>query len=63
MRKMSAVHMKMFVVLLGVMAAAMVLAPMTVHAEYPDKPISYIIPFNPGGESDVTARLQESHLE
>ena len=25
---------------------------------YPDKPIQYIIPFAPGGESDVTARLQ-----
>lgn len=32
-------------------------------AEFPDKPITYIIPFNPGGESDVTARLQEPHLE
>jgi tripartite-type tricarboxylate transporter receptor subunit TctC len=30
---------------------------------YPDKPITYIISFNPGGESDITARLQESHLE
>lgn len=32
-------------------------------AAYPEKPISYIIAFNPGGESDVTARLQQSHLE
>jgi tripartite-type tricarboxylate transporter receptor subunit TctC len=30
---------------------------------YPEKPINYIIAFNPGGESDVTARLQQSHLE
>lgn len=34
-----------------------------VRAEYPDKPITYIIPFNPGGISDTTARLQQSHLE
>jgi len=32
-------------------------------AEYPDRPITYIISFNPGGESDITARLQEPVLE
>ncbi|MDH3383783.1 MAG: tripartite tricarboxylate transporter substrate binding protein, partial [Deltaproteobacteria bacterium] len=32
-------------------------------AEYPDRPITYIISFNPGGESDITARLQEPLLE
>lgn len=32
-------------------------------AEYPDRPIIYTIPFNPGGESDITARLQEPLLE
>ncbi|MDZ5695924.1 tripartite tricarboxylate transporter substrate binding protein [Chelativorans sp. M5D2P16] len=26
---------------------------------FPDKPVNYIIPFNPGGESDVSARLQQ----
>jgi len=40
--------------LLGVAAFAL-----ATHAlAYPDKPIQYIIPFAPGGESDVTARLQ-----
>lgn len=37
--------------------------PMNSFAGYPEKPITYTIPFNPGGESDITARLQESHLE
>lgn len=32
-------------------------------AQYPDQPITYTIPFNPGGESDVTARLQQQGLE
>lgn len=45
------------------MAAAFILAPLSAMADYPEKPVSYIIPFNPGGESDITARLQETHLE
>ncbi|HEV7372099.1 tripartite tricarboxylate transporter substrate binding protein [Arenibaculum sp.] len=28
-------------------------------AAYPDKDVNYIIPFNPGGESDIAARLQQ----
>lgn len=30
---------------------------------YPSKAVQYIIPFDPGGESDVTARLQQPALE
>ncbi|WP_163559303.1 tripartite tricarboxylate transporter substrate binding protein [Halomonas sp. NO4] len=33
------------------------------QADYPEEPITYVIPFDPGGESDVTARFQEPHLE
>jgi tripartite-type tricarboxylate transporter receptor subunit TctC len=43
--------------------ALVALQPGDATAAYPDKPINYIISFNPGGESDVTARLQQSHLE
>jgi len=32
-------------------------------AGYPDKPINYVICFNPGGESDITARIQQQSLE
>jgi tripartite-type tricarboxylate transporter receptor subunit TctC len=30
---------------------------------YPNKQVEYVIPFDPGGESDVTARLQQQALE
>lgn len=43
---------------------ALVCFQIQAHAgSYPEKPITYVIPFGPGGESDVTARLQEPHLE
>ncbi|GAW91893.1 C4-dicarboxylate ABC transporter substrate-binding protein [Calderihabitans maritimus] len=32
-------------------------------AKYPEKPINYIVAFNPGGESDITARAQQKPLE
>lgn len=41
------------------LAAGIGLAASPAAAEYPEKPISYIIPFGPGGESDITARLQQ----
>lgn len=43
--------------------AVVMFVPGIAIAEYPDKPITYTIPFNPGGESDITARLQEPNLE
>jgi len=39
------------------------LIPVSSFAEFPENPITYTIPFNPGGESDITARLQEDPLE
>ena len=48
------------------LVAAMTIAlliPGIAVAEFPEKPITYTIPFNPGGESDITARLQEPELE
>jgi len=30
---------------------------------YPEKPITYLIPFDPGGQSDVEARRQQPYLE
>ena len=49
-------------IVLTVAAVAVVMTfglPVTASAEYPDKPVHYIIAFGPGGESDITARFQE----
>lgn len=51
-----------FVAMLALVALA--LSPWSVWAEkYPDAPLTYIICFNPGGESDITARIQEAPLK
>ncbi len=44
-------------------ASILIFSAGMVLAEYPDRPVTYIISFNPGGESDITARLQEPFLE
>jgi tripartite-type tricarboxylate transporter receptor subunit TctC len=51
-----------FAAIMAVSLGAMT-APGTASAQYPEEPITYIISFDPGGESDVTARFQEPHLE
>ena len=48
---------------LAALAAVLILSTHMVlamgHGSYPDKPVNYIIPFGPGGESDITARHQQ----
>ena len=44
---------------LAAIAMAAILPATTAFAEYPDKPVNYVIPFGPGGESDITARHQQ----
>ena len=63
MRAKGLIYIKRCMVLFSVAVIVMTLTPALANAEYPEKPVTYIISFNPGGESDVTARLQESQLE
>ena len=51
----------LWAVLLGTLILLPVLS--TGAADFPKGPITYIIPFNPGGQSDVEARMQQPHLE
>lgn len=44
-------------------AAGLALAAPAFAQDYPSRAIEYIIPFNPGGESDITARLQQPLME
>ncbi|MFW5489680.1 MAG: tripartite tricarboxylate transporter substrate binding protein [Desulfovibrio sp.] len=34
----------------------------TGSAAYPDKDVTYIVPFGPGGESDISARIQQANF-
>ncbi len=47
----------------GILVLAVAVLLGVAMAQYPQRPITYIIPFDPGGESDVTARFQEPHLQ
>lgn len=45
------------------LALFLLLPILSLAADFPKDPITYVIPFNPGGQSDVEARLQQPYLE
>ncbi|TDL78311.1 tripartite tricarboxylate transporter substrate binding protein [Palleronia sediminis] len=47
---------------LAAIALALAAAPATAQ-DFPSGAVSYVIPFGPGGESDITARFQQPHFK
>lgn len=47
---------------LAAFAFALLLPICSAHAAYPEKPVSFIVPFPAGGRTDLTARLITQHL-
>jgi len=49
--------------LIGAILATAFATTLATAQDYPTKSVDYIIPFGPGGESDVTARFQQSYFK
>lgn len=48
---------------LSAVAVVMTLTTGLVHAQYPDKPINVIVPYGPGGDSDLSTRVWADAVE
>lgn len=55
--------MKNAIRLFAILISTLIFSVPSVFAKYPNRPITYQIPFNPGGQSDVEARRQQPRLE
>ena len=48
---------------LGLIAAASLAAPRLARAAWPERPLTVIVPYPPGGNNDILARLLAPHVE
>ena len=55
--------MKRSFILLCLLSVSFICLGTAQAANFPTKPVNYLIPFNPGGESDIFARAQQPLLE
>ncbi len=51
------------IVKLGLLGLLMTAMSFAFSHNFPEKPVNYVIPFGPGGESDITARHQQSFFK
>jgi len=59
---MTLVSARLWAIALTVASAALILSSPAVAQTYPDKPIKFIVPYPPGGGTDVIARIVQERL-